>query len=362
MTRPPVCATQRLFVLDDAPIVGGAELFAMRLGSWLTTPPNDWHVTIVCPDPGPFAERARTAGLEVHGARFPDFAPTSAPRWPGAMRDMARMLRAARGDGSLVVANTARAQAYAAAARPCVRNPPPVVNLVHEQDTAARRSARAVLGRVGRVVAVGANAAAAYERALPGQRIGRLNNFLDPVALDRAVAQRVPRTSDHLPALGVLARLIPEKGLLELVEELAMRPEGWSALRVGGGAQDPAYAKQVATSIDRHGLGQRVELLGHVEDLAAFFAEIDVLVVPSTGHEGQPTVILEALAAGVPVIVRRPVWSPDFDALPVAAYATGDELGDALRRRPEPARADELRRRFGPDQALEALLAAGTQR
>ena len=103
--------TERLVILDDAPIVGGAELFALRLGTWLADGPDRWDVTVVCPDPGPFAERVRGAGLRVQGARFPDLTPPAAVRWPGGIRDMARVLREARSSGALVVANTARAQA-----------------------------------------------------------------------------------------------------------------------------------------------------------------------------------------------------------------------------------------------------------
>lgn len=351
--------TRRIVIVDDAPIVGGAELFALRLGAWLAAEPTGWEVTIVCPDPGPFAERARQCGLTVRNARFPDLTPVAAARWPSGIRDMARVLRAARNDGSLVVANTARAQAFAAAARPFVRHPPPVVNLVHEQDTAARRSAKAVLGRVGRVVAVGANTAAAYERALPGQRIGRLNNFLDPAELNAAVASRERSAGDGPPVVGALARLIPEKGLVELVEELASCPGDWNVLRIGGGAQDAAYAQQLRDTIDRLGVADRVQLEGHVDDLHAFFGTVGALAVPSTGHEGQPTVILEALAHGIPSVVRAPIWSPDFEGLPVARYTTAAELGEALRLDTEPASPDELRRRFGPQQALDALVESG---
>ena len=350
--------TRRLVILDDAPIVGGAELFAIRLGTWLAAAARNWDVTIVCPDPGPFAERAREADITVRGGRFPDLAPAAAPRWPGGIADMARVLRGARRDGSLVVANTARAQAFAAAARPFLRHAPPVVNLVHEQDTAARRSAKVVLGRVGRVVAVGANTAAAYERALPGQRIGRLNNILDPAQLDTAVALRGSGAGSGPPVVGVLARLIPEKGLVELVEELAACPGDWSRLRVAGGAQDAAYAATLRDTIARLGLTDRVELLGHVDDLHTFFGSVGILVVPSTGHEGQPTVLFEPPPHGARPVVRAPIWSPDFEGLPVARYTLPAELGEALRQRPEPAPPDELQRRFGPQQALDALLAA----
>lgn len=351
--------SRQLVILDDAPIIGGAELFALRLATWLVAEPEPWEVLVVCPDPGPFADRVRAAGLKVRGARFPDLGPAGAPGWPGGIRDMAGVLRDTRASGTLIVANTARAQAFAAAARPFVRDAPPVVNLVHEQDTAARRSAKLVLGRVGRVVAVGANTAAAYERALPGQPIGRLNNFLDPAELDRAVARRRPRSAERPPVVGVLARLIPEKGLVELVEELASCPDDWDSAQIAGGAQDEAYAARLHATIERLGLASRVDLLGHVDDLDAFFAAIDTLIVPSTGNEGQPTVILEALAHGVPVIVREPIWSPDFEGLPVARYATAADLAEALRARPEAVPAEELRRRFGPQQALDALVATG---
>ena len=51
-----------------------------------------------------------------------------------------------------------------------------------------------------------------------------------------------------------------------------------------------------------------MEFAGWVADIYAALAEIDVLVVPSVGPEATTRVILEAFAAGVPVIafhIRR---------------------------------------------------------
>jgi glycosyltransferase involved in cell wall biosynthesis len=45
-----------------------------------------------------------------------------------------------------------------------------------------------------------------------------------------------------------------------------------------------------------------VEFAGWVDDVAACLARIDLLLVPSAGHEATTRVILEAFAAGVPVI------------------------------------------------------------
>jgi len=59
------------------------------------------------------------------------------------------------------------------------------------------------------------------------------------------------------------------------------------------------------------------------------------------------------------VVVRTPIWSQDFDGLPVAQYVTAADLGEALRLNPQPVLVTDLQRRFGPQQALDALMAAG---
>ena len=55
--------------------------------------------------------------------------------------------------------------------------------------------------------------------------------------------------------VGVLTRLIPEKGVLELVEELAACGS-WSTARIAGRAQDPGYAARVQGRIDALGLAR----------------------------------------------------------------------------------------------------------
>ena len=93
--------------------------------------------------------------------------------------------------------------------------------------------------------------------------------------------------------------------------------------------------------------------------MPGFLASVDVLAVPSTGAEAQPTVILEALAAGRPSLVRPEVWSADFEGLPVGRFASAEELeGRLASPRVAPAPVAELRARFGPEQALEAIVAA----
>jgi glycosyltransferase involved in cell wall biosynthesis len=298
------------------------------------------------------ATRSRAIGLEVRGVAFPAVSPPS-PRSPAAILAL-RQLFAAAPAGAIFVANSPRTQAYAAAARLLSGDCHPVVNLAHEQDTATRLVARATLRRSGRVVAIGANTAMAYERALPGVVVRKINNVLAELELESALLARA-----RAVRLAVLARMIPEKGILELLDEAAASSAHWSTLAIGAPPQNQSYEARVREQIDKLGLTGRVRLHGAVEDVPGFLDAADVLVVPSTGCEGQPTTIIEALARGLQVLVREPILSDDFGGMPVQSYRDAKDFGAALRRlRPSPASVEDIRRRFGAEQAIEGLLAA----
>jgi glycosyltransferase involved in cell wall biosynthesis len=347
-------AAPELWLFDDAPIVGGAEIFALRLAGYLAR--RGWpRMRIVCPDGSEMAERCAAAGVEHVPATFPPLGPLGAPRWPGAVLAVRRLLKGADAD-AIAIGNTARTQAYLTAARLAFGRRTTIVQLIHEQDTLARRSGRFAFRRVGALVAVGGNVADACRRALPGVPVGEANLFLDADSFEPPA----PRHSGEAPAIGVLTRLIPGKGILELVGELATA-DTWSSARIAGRAQDPLYARAVASRIEELGLGDRVSLIGHVDDLDAFFEAVDVLVAPSTGTEGQGFGIVEALWHGRPCLVRRSAWSArDFEGLPVLAFDDVAGLERGLRELPgRPVPAEVVRHRFGPEQALDAILAAG---
>lgn len=87
------------------------------------------------------------------------------------------------------------------------------------------------------------------------------------------------------------------KGLEVLLEALAELPE--VRLRVGGSGKEQGWYRERARA-----LGDRVEFLGFVEDLNAFYASCHVFALPSTDgrREGFGLVLLEAMACGRPVI------------------------------------------------------------
>jgi glycosyltransferase involved in cell wall biosynthesis len=102
-----------------------------------------------------------------------------------------------------------------------------------------------------------------------------------------------------------LARLAPNKGfniLLEALAQLAAHRSDFALVVAGSGT--PAYEREVAGLVLRHGLQDRTVMLGFVngDDKWRVLSEADIFVLPSH-HENFPVAVVEALASGLPVIV-----------------------------------------------------------
>ena len=121
---------------------------------------------------------------------------------------------------------------------------------------------------------------------------------------------------------------------------------------------EPDYVEGLHARVAELGLGARVTFAGEQTDPHPFFAAADILVFASR-MEGFGTVVPEAMAHGLPVVVRRLRGVNDdfvlqdrtgslFDAAPgyVAAVA-GMARDPSLRRRLGEAGRDLVRRRFG---------------
>jgi glycosyltransferase involved in cell wall biosynthesis len=71
---------------------------------------------------------------------------------------------------------------------------------------------------------------------------------------------------------------------------------------------DPSYSDRVRQAAE----GLPVEFMGWRDDIAAVLATLDLLIVPSTAYEATTRVILEAFAAGVPVIAPNSGGIPEI--------------------------------------------------
>ena len=157
--------------------------------------------------------------------------------------------------------------------------------------------------------------------------------------------------------VGYLARLAPEKGLHILAEAfvtLRQMPGMENArLRIAGwlGENNRSYAEGIFAKLQAAGLSDAFEYVGEVDRRGKleFLASLDVLSVPTTYEEPKGLFVLEALAAGVPVVM------PDHGAFPEVLA----ETGGGLLHRPEDSRhLAERIHELVKDPALRQRLAA----
>ncbi|MEM7457153.1 MAG: glycosyltransferase family 4 protein [Planctomycetota bacterium] len=129
------------------------------------------------------------------------------------------------------------------------------------------------------------------------------------------------------PTVGYLARLAPQKGLHNLVDAFiemqdhpACRGQG-VRLRIAGwlGPDNQSYADAQFKKLDDAGLNERYEYVGAIErhEKLEFLHSIDVLSVPTEFLEPKGLYVLEAMAAGVPVV------QPDHACFPEIIESSG---------------------------------------
>jgi glycosyltransferase involved in cell wall biosynthesis len=104
--------------------------------------------------------------------------------------------------------------------------------------------------------------------------------------------------------LGAVALFRPRKGTEVLIDALAMlREKNLPAkLLCVGGFETPEYERQLKVRVAQHQLEAHVEWTGFTTDVDTQLQRMDLFVLPSLFGEGLPMVVLEAMAAGVPVV------------------------------------------------------------
>ncbi|MGD0861821.1 MAG: glycosyltransferase family 4 protein [Candidatus Limnocylindrales bacterium] len=148
-------------------------------------------------------------------------------------------------------------------------------------------------------IAVSAAARHFVDRFFPGD-YKVIPNGVNLVRFQRAVP--IARWQDGVPNVLFVGRLEDRKGLPHLLKAFRLiRKSGLEArlLIVGSGPQEREARRYVLT----RGL-QNVEFLGRVSDdeKAQLFKTADVFVSPATGRESFGIVLLEAMAAGAPIV------------------------------------------------------------
>jgi len=118
----------------------------------------------------------------------------------------------------------------------------------------------------------------------------------------RRRAEEIAADDPDVVTLAHVARPDPLKNRARAIEVLAaLRTRSVQArLRVVG-RQDPAETAELTVLAERLGVAAHVEFTGEVREIPRLLAGCSLLLVTSL-HEGLPTVVLEALAVGTPVL------------------------------------------------------------
>ena len=114
------------------------------------------------------------------------------------------------------------------------------------------------------------------------------------------------RSDAQKPVVLFAGRVIPRKQVLDLIQAFVRvsREVPQAELHLAGEtASEPAYAKTVQEGIQQAGLGERVFLLGELQenDILREFRDCTLVVLPSS-QETTPMVLAQAMAAGKPVV------------------------------------------------------------
>lgn len=151
-------------------------------------------------------------------------------------------------------------------------------------------------------------------RIAPASKIRVIPLGLNLEPFRRATGQRGRLRAElgvdgDVPLIGAVGRLVPIKGLSDLIaasaEVLLAVPKAQFVI-VGDG---PERAGLERDARERGILGQ-VRFLGWRRNLHYVYPDLDVVVLPSL-NEGTPVAVIEAMAAGRPVVATRVGGVPD---------------------------------------------------
>ena len=295
----------------------GADRILLELAAGLKA--RDYSLQVVLPGPGPLhAELARAGvatrqrNLGVLRRRY--FTPLGLAnrlcRVVGAAFFMRRLIR--EQGLSIVHSNTTAVLAGALAAR--LAGVPHVWH-VHEITTRPRWFARLMAQCVGRLSqrAVFVSAATRDHLCALSPRVRSkavvIHNGIDTArALDgqRGVLRRECGWMESHCIVGMVGRINWWKGqgvLLDCAARLLPADANLRFLMVGGTFDgDNRVRDALLAAVAQQGLGGRVVLQDFREDVGNVLADIDIFVLPSTEPDPFPTVVLEAMAAGKPVV------------------------------------------------------------
>jgi glycosyltransferase involved in cell wall biosynthesis len=342
VASPGTIGRPRLLLLITLAGTGGAQSYVASLLPRVT---ESFDVTVAAQGSGPLAEAAAKAGaryVELEHLRR-RIGPVHDLR---ALLEIIRLLRRER--PHVLHTNSSKAGILGRLAAPIARVPISIFTVHGWAHTAYQGLAstcylaaeRLVCPLTTCTICVAENERAAGLRARTC-RSGR--TVVIPNAVDVAAVPQ-SRLGGDPPTIVSVGRLAWPKDPLTLVRAMArLEPGSFRALLVGDGPDH----NTLEAEIHRLGLRDAVRLLGERNDVPTLLAGADLFLL-SSKSEAMPMSILEAMAAGLPVVASQVGGVPEL----IVEGETGllvppddvDALAEALGRLVSDS---EARRRLG---------------
>ncbi|KHK91541.1 glycosyltransferase [Novosphingobium malaysiense] len=184
--------------------------------------------------------------------------------------------------------------------------------------------------------------------------IGHVPVIANPVITRKRLKHlgRIERRTNSVWQTSYLAagRLVPQKNFAMLLRAFARASRPHDTLTIAGEGPERKALGQLAAEL---GIAERVRFPGHLASIDPLLAEADAFVL-SSDYEGLPGVVVEALAAGLPVLATDCCVS-------MSCLLDEGRTGILVRRGDEAAFADGLVRirRFQTDSHRARTIAAG---
>jgi glycosyltransferase involved in cell wall biosynthesis len=118
---------------------------------------------------------------------------------------------------------------------------------------------------------------------------------------------------DQTGVLLFVGRFIKEKGILDTIEACkSLKETGADFLLLCLG--DGPLFMEAGNLINKYGLKSNVRLLGHIPESSTryYYANCDMLILPTFHQEGFPMAVFQAVGAGKPVITTRIRAAADY--------------------------------------------------
>jgi len=320
-------ARYRLLVVNHAVEIGGAERVLIRLLERLDR--DLFEPALACPHDGPLAREMAEKGISVHFG-YPSPRLLEAKRKSlGSSRltmvaypydlvrtvlGLTRLIRS--GDYDLVFTNSAKADIYGSlagwlAGRPVVWRLHDIVTAEAFSRVNMRLFKTCASLFASRVLAVSGAAREAFvSLGVSRDKVRVVYNGIDLEGADPKTDREKVRAEwdvpTHAPLVGMVGRLVDWKGPDIFLQAAAMMaeemPEVYFMLVGDATFGEKDYVDVLKEMSVDMGMEKKVVFTGFREDVAEIMASLDLLVHASVLPDPLPTVLIEAMSLGLPVI------------------------------------------------------------